>query len=41
MIVSLQGIISSIKKLIEVGIRGITPNDWVECVEHFLAVERV
>ena len=37
MIVSLRGI----KKLIEEGITGITPGDWAECVEHFLAVERV
>ena len=27
--------------MIENGIRGITSGDWAECVEHFLAVERV
>ena len=39
--VLLRGIISPTKKLIEEGVRGITPGDWAECVEHFLTVERV
>ena len=45
MIVSMQGITSPltllINELIEEGIRGITPGDWVKCVEHVLSVERV
>ena len=41
MTVLLRGIISPIKKLIEEGIRVITPGDWAESVEHFLAVEQV
>ena len=33
--------LTAIKELIEEGIRGITPGDWVKCVERVLSVERV
>ena len=31
--------LTSIKELIEEGIRGITPGNWAKCVEHVLSVE--
>ena len=33
--------LTSIKDLIEEGIRGITPGEWAKCVEHVLSVEQV
>ena len=30
--------LTTIKELIEVGIRGISPGDWAKCVEHVLSV---
>ena len=33
--------LTSIKELIEEGIRGITPGKWAKCVEHVLSVEPV
>ena len=32
--------LTAIKELIEEGIRGITPGDWVKCVEHVFSVDK-